>query len=223
MRLRHLSRVALAAALSLQILPMIGVASARAEEPLRILILPIVVHSASANPTHVSGGLSEMIASRLEQSGRAVVERPEDASLATSQLGNALREGRARRADFVIFGAFTQFGDGASLDIHCAPVQVASEAEAAAARRIFIQSGEVGEIIPRIDEIAGRLDAYVNDGRPAPTVVASPEGGAIVAAPPLAGDALREIADRLEALEEAVFGGAEESASTAGEDAPPES
>jgi hypothetical protein len=37
------------------------------------------------------------------------------------------------------------------------------------------------------------------------------------------GDTLREIADRLEALEEAVFGGAEESASTAAEDAPPES
>jgi hypothetical protein len=219
MRLRHLSRVALAAALSLQILSMVGATSARAAEPLRILILPIVVHSASADPTHVSGGLSEMIASRLEQSGRVFVERPDDANLATSHLGDALREGRVRNADFVIFGAFTQFGDGASLDIQCAPVKVASEAEAVEARRIFIQSGEVGEIIPRLDEIAGRLASYVNGGLPAPTVAASP--GANV--PPPRGDALREIADRLEALEEAVFGGAEENASTTTVDAPPES
>lgn len=221
MRLRRLSHATLAAALFFHVM---GVTPVRADELVRVLILPIVVHSASADPTHVSGGLSEMIASRLEQSGRVFVERPDDAALATSRLGDALREGRARRADFVIFGAFTQFGDGASLDIQCAPVQVASEAEAAEARRIFIQSGEVGEIIPRLDEIAGRLATYVNAGRPAPTVAASPEGGAPVAAPQtLEGDALREIADRLEALEEAVFGGAEESASTAAEGAPPES
>ena len=221
MHLRHLSHATLAAALFLQA---IGVTPVRADDLVRVLILPIVVHSASVDPAHVSGGLSEMLASRLEQSGRVFVERPENAALATSQLGDALSEGRGRRADFVIFGAFTQFGDGASLDIQCAPVNVASEAEAAEARRIFIQSGEVGEIIPRLDEIAGRLAAYVNAGRPAPTVAGSPDSSAPVAASQALGeDALREIAERLAALEEAVFGGAEESASTATEDALPES
>ncbi len=220
MRLRPLSRVVLAA---IFIIHVCAISSAGAEEPLRILILPVVVHSASADPAHVSGGLSEMLASRLEQSGSVFVERPEDAGLATSELGDALREGRARGAEFVIFGAFTQFGDGASLDIHCAPV-MGTEAESAAARRIFIQSGEVSEIIPRLDEIAGRLAAYVNAGRPAPVV---PDGPALAApAPtpaPLGDGPLREIAERLEALEEAVFGGVEESASAGSEDPLPES
>jgi TolB-like protein len=222
MRLRHLSRAAVAAAFTILSL---AAPPAGAESPLRILILPIVVHSAATDPSHVSGGLSEMIASRLEQSGRVFVERPEDESLATSQVGDALREGKARDVDFVIYGAFTQFGDGASLDIQCIPVQVASEAEAVAARRIFIQSGAVGEIIPRLDEISGRLAAYVNAGQPDSEELA-PEPAlesATISAPEPGSDVLRSIAERLQALEEAVFGGGDASANAQLDPGSPES
>jgi len=192
--------------------------------PARILILPIVVHSAAADASHVSSGLSDMIASRLEQSGRVVVDRPEGMELATSRIGDALREGRARGSDFVVFGAFTQFGDGASLDIQCIPATVANEAEAAAARRIFIQSGAVGDIIPRLDDIAGRLAAYVNAGRPEPSgPLPVAEGAPAGSSPPPPSDTLREISDRLEALEEAVFGGGDASTAAQLGEAPPES
>jgi hypothetical protein len=229
MRLPHPYRAAAMASLltlvSLTGFPTVAAAGEDEAGPARILILPIVVHSVSADASHVSGGLSDMIASRLEQSRRVVVDRPDDAELATSRIGDALRQGRARGSDFVIFGAFTQFGDGASLDLQCIPVNVASESEAAAARRIFIQSGTVGEIIPRLDEISGRLAAYVNAGRPEPVPSVAGAEGVPAQAPPApdSAAALRDLADRLEALEEAVFGA--DDASTAAQlgDVPPES
>ena len=103
----------------------------------------------------------------------------------------------------MVFGSFTQFGDGASLDIHCVPV-LDDEAQAAAARRIFIQSGAVGDIIPKLDEIVDRVALYVQAQSPAM------RAGSTAPDPAAAGaraDAavLRDLADRLEALERAVY------------------
>jgi hypothetical protein len=198
-------------------------ASASAQERTRIVILPIVVHSAASNPSYVSRGITDMISSRLEQTGRVQVERVEDPSAATTVLGKALDQGKARGGDYLIFGAFTQFGEGASLDVHCLPLDVKSEAEAAAARRIFISSGAMGDIIPKLDEIVDRVAMYTKVG---PT--GNAPGAAPSAAPP---DVLRDLARRLDALEKAVFksgagaGDAASGASTAaqGAAAPPES
>ena len=129
------------------------------------MILPIVVHSAASNSSYVSRGITDMISSRLEQTGRVQVERVEDPGSATTELGKALGLGKSRGGDYLIFGAFTQFGDGASLDVHCLPLDVKSEAEAAAARRIFISSGTMGDIIPKLDEIVDRLALYTKVAR----------------------------------------------------------
>src|SRR6266850_7846496 len=169
-------------------------AAASAGDRTKIVILPIVVHSAAVDPSYVSRGITDMISSRLEQTGRVQVERVEDPSAATTVLGKALDWGKARGGDYLIFGAFTQFGDGASLDVHCLPLDVTSEAEAAAARRIFISSGAVGDIIPKLDEIVDRLALYTKVAR------AEAAPGAPTAAAPSAAqaEALRDLTRRLE-------------------------
>jgi hypothetical protein len=171
---------------------------ASAGERTRIVILPIVVHSAASNPSYVSRGITDMISSRLEQTGQVQVERVEDANAATTDLGRALEWGKKRRGDYLIFGAFTQFGDGASLDVHCLPLDVKDEAEAAAARRIFISSGAMGDIIPKLDEIVDRVATYTKVTR-GDTATGAPAAAAL---PP---DVLRDLTRRLDALEKAVF------------------
>jgi hypothetical protein len=193
--------------------------SASAEDRTRIVILPIVVHSAASNSSYVSRGITDMISSRLEQTGRVQVERVEDPNAATTALGKALEWGKARGGDYLIFGAFTQFGEGASLDVHCLPLAVKNEAEAAAARRIFISSGAMGDIIPKLDEIVDRVAIYTKVARSESAPGAAPNA----AAP--SPDVLRDLARRLDALEKAVFkggaGGANGASTAAQEAAPP--
>ena len=177
-------------------------AAASAADRTRIVILPIVVHSAASDSSYVSRGVTDMISSRLEQTGHVQVERVEDPGAATTVLGKALEWGKSRGGDYLIFGAFTQFGDGASLDVHCLPLDVKNEAEAAAARRIFISSGTMGDIIPKLDEIVDRVAVYTKVARSEPT----PGSPATASAPPaVSPEALRDLTRRLEALEKAVF------------------
>jgi hypothetical protein len=195
---------------------------ASAGERTRIVILPIVVHSSAVNSSYVSRGITDMISSRLEQTGRVQVDRVEDPSAATTVLGKALELGKARGGDYLIFGAFTQFGDGASLDVHCLPLAVRDEAEAAAARRIFISSGAMGDIIPKLDEIVDRVAVYTKVARIESAPGASPSA-APAAAPPRP-DVLLDLTRRLEALEKAVFKGSSGASTAAqGPTPPPES
>ena len=179
--------------------------------PLRVVILPIVVHSAAENANYVSAGLADMLSARLEQLGEITVERRDEG--ATTHLEQALETVRGAGADYVVYGAFTQFGDGASLDVHCAPATPAEPEEAAARRRIFIQSGNVSEIIPKLDELVDRVAFFLNrpasapaPGTPSPEAVA----GEIVGD----GAELETLRGRVDALEQAVYG-LDESASAA--------
>ena len=99
--------------------------SAAAQDGVRIAVLPIVVHS-SEDPEYLRAGLADMLASRLEQSRAFDVVRIEDAKKATTSLSQALESGRSVNADFVLFGSFTRFGQGASLDMHCAATRAPS-------------------------------------------------------------------------------------------------
>jgi hypothetical protein len=197
--------------------------AASAGDRTRIVILPIVVHSAASDSSYVSRGITDMISSRLEQTGKVQVDRVDDPNAATTVLGKALDLGKARGGDYLIFGAFTQFGDGASLDVHCLPLDVKNEAEAAAARRIFISSGAMGDIIPKLDEIVDRLALYTKVAR------ADAQPGAPTAAAPSAAqaEAMRDLTRRLEALEKAVFkggaGGTAPNTAAQGPKPPPES
>jgi TolB-like protein len=162
-----------------------------AADPARVVILPVVVHSATADSGYVSRGLADMLSARLEQLGSVDVVRAEDPEGATSRLSKAVELGRSSGGDYVLFGSFTQFGDGASLDMRCASLHGGESPP----RTIFIQSGTMGEIIPKLDELADKVARYVSGEAPETTAAAArAESGSI-----------SELRRRLEALERAVF------------------
>jgi hypothetical protein len=118
------------------------------------------------------------------------VIRLEDAKAAQGQA--AIDAARAAGAAFVVYGSFTQFGNGASLDLQCART---TGADAGAPRRMFVQSGALGDIIPKLDDVAGKIRVYVTGAQTqAPTAPGS-AGGA----------SLADLTHRVEVLERAVF------------------
>ena len=176
-------------------------------DSLQVVALPIVVHSAESDPRYVSEGLADMLSARLEQLRGVRVVSPGDSSPATVKLEEALEIGREAGGDYVIFGAFTQFGDGASLDVQCVPLREPSLERTLAARRIFVQSGAIGEIIPKLDELVDRVAFYL-DRRPVDAELA-PVAASPGPPPPAPGmkeersielQALRERVDALEQL-----------------------
>jgi TolB-like protein len=160
----------------------------------RVAILPVVVHSGAADPRYLSEGFSDMLAARLEQLGGMRVVREVDVRAATTRLPEAIERGKALEADYVVFGSFTQFGDGASLDVQCAPVRAP---DAKAARTLFVQSGAIGEIIPKLDDLADKIAYFVLGDAQGKSAIAGRSGGT---------SPIRDLLLRLEALEKAVYG-----------------
>jgi TolB-like protein len=158
--------------------------------PVRAALLPIAVHSSDEGSAYLSAGLAEMISARLEQSGNVSVVLVPGQAVATSEVAKAIEAGKAAGVEFVVFGAFTQFGAGASLDVQCASVNGGGDAQA---RRIFVQSGTLGEIIPKLDDLAAKIARYMTGGTA--TAAAATDGevseGAEI-------DELRRRVDRLE-------------------------
>jgi TolB-like protein len=178
---------------SLVYLSAVAADGAAAAGPVRAALLPIAVHSADDGSRYLSDGLAEMISARLEQSGGVTVVRVSGAAVGTSEVEKALEAGRSAGADFVVFGAFTQFGAGASLDVQCAKV---GGEEGASPRRIFVQSGTLGEIIPKLDELAEKIARFMATGEASGPVSAS--------APSVPSSELDEIRRRLDVLEREV-------------------
>jgi TolB-like protein len=210
---RSIGRAAIAAALAL------GAGEARAAEgELRVALLPMVVHSAE-EPRYLREGMADMLESRLSRAGRIKVVRVEDPNVATTRLSRAVSTGRQYGADYVLFGSFTRFGAGASLDLTCAPTRQ-GVTEEDQLRELFVQSGSVEQVIPALDDLVGKVARFVesdssgqpevaaNGGdpaRPAPAAEAgagkAADGSGAAAAAEL--EALRR---RVEALEAAVYG-----------------
>jgi outer membrane protein insertion porin family len=162
--------------------------AARAEERRTVAVLPVVVHALD-DGAYLRDGIADMLASRLGQQPGIGVVRVTDPSRATSDAAAAREAGRAVGAQWVLFGSFTRFGDGASLDLQC--LSVAGPGDPGP-RSIFVQAGQLAELIPRLDGVAERVAAYVT-GR---------DGGA--PATPAAQSELGELRRRLEALERRV-------------------
>jgi hypothetical protein len=180
---------------------------AGAEDPVRIVMLPIVVHSSVSDSSYVSRGLADMLSARLEQVGGIVVVREDAMATATARLEHAYEAGREADGDYVIFGAFTQFGDGASLDVQCAPLGVSGLAEAAAGRRIFVQSGTMGDIIPKLDQMVDKIAYFLSGPEDAEALAAAAPSARGPGAGPAASESVAELRDRIEALERAVYEG----------------
>jgi outer membrane protein insertion porin family len=159
---------------------------AGAEERRTVAILPVVVH-ALEDHAYLRDGLADMLASRLGQQPGIAVLRVDALDKATTDADAARATAKALGAQWVLFGSFTRFGDGASLDVQCVPVAAPGEP---GPRSIFVQSGQLAELIPRLDGVAERVAAHVlgRDG-----------GGS--AAPAASRNELDELRRRIEALE----------------------
>jgi TolB-like protein len=175
---------------------------AQAEPAVRVAILPMVIHALEGHE-YLRSGLADMLASRMGRVEGVSVIRADDSALATLDPGAARDQGRALGAQFVVYGSFTRFGEGASLDIHCVAV---GGAVGDPAREVFIQSGTLGEIIPQIDGLAERVAHFVlsdgEDGEP-PVAAAPPATGVAAGGGPnqLLFDEIDELRERVEALE----------------------
>ncbi len=181
------------AAAAVLLLVLAGTAAA-ADSRARVAILPIVVH-ATEDRDYLRSGLAEMLASRLGQEKGVAVIKVDDPEQATTDLEAAQGAGRAAGARWVLYGSFTRFGEGASLDVRC--VQVQGE-DAGDPRSVFVQSGTLGEIIPRLDNLVKRVAHHVTGGLGRlPKVSASD--------PAAARGELEALRSRVEALEKQVF------------------
>ena len=165
-------------------------------EIVRVAMFPVAVNSSLPETDHLSAGLGDMIAARLEQSGQIVITRL-DATVASRE--EAIAAGKKAGADYVLFGSYTQFGDGASLDLRCAPV-VGGEADEP--RRVFVQAGSASEIIPKLGVLSQNVSRYLAEA-------------ATPAAPRIAADSptpsapetvsMVDLELRIEALESVIF------------------
>ena len=102
-----------------------------------------------------------MLMARFQQADQFVLIQVEDPAMATTQLDEAVEAGRAVGADFVLFGSFTRFGEGASLDMHAASTSPKSEEESL--REIFVHSGQIGEVIPDLEGLVGKVTRFAID------------------------------------------------------------
>jgi len=163
---------------------------------IRVAMLPVSVNSSLPDTEHLSAGLADMVAARLEQNGQIVIIRL-DASVATRE--EAIAAGKKAGAEYVLFGSYTQFGDGASLDLRCAPV-VGGQADEP--RRVFIQAGSASEIIPKLSVLSENVARYLVGAASSPDPV---KGAATNAPGEPEGASHADIEQRLDALERVIF------------------
>lgn len=154
------SVIARALALGAGALAVLNAPAGFAEDRKRIAILPVVVHSADSRG-YLREGLADMVTSRLEQIDTLEVVRVDDPAKATTRASEARERGREAEADYVLFGSFTRFGEGASLDMQCIAVAEEDEAEGLGPnRQIFVQSGNIGDVIPDLDNLVGKISRF---------------------------------------------------------------
>jgi TolB-like protein len=194
------------------VLLILGARGSLAESRTPLAILPIVVHTLE-HKEYLQAGLADMLASRLGRVPGVAVIRVQGEDQATTDADTARNSGREAGAEYVIFGSFTQFGEGASLDLRCAPVSGEAKEES---RSIFVQSGTLGEIIPELDRVAEKVGRHIaidtagsgaaSGELPAVGAAAPSDGGA--ASGELLQDAISELEalrGRIDALEQRVF------------------
>ncbi|MBM4384152.1 MAG: hypothetical protein FJ091_12395 [Deltaproteobacteria bacterium] len=165
--------------------------AASAQEVARVAVLPVVIHSIEES-AYLRAGISEMLTSRLSQQAGVSALRVDDASAATADADAARTAGRAAGASWVVYGSFTRFGEGASLDLRCIPVESAGSA---GPRSVFVHAGALSELIPRLDNVVTRMGAHIRGG-------AAAANAALPVAPTVDVQAeLAALKSRIEALE----------------------
>jgi outer membrane protein insertion porin family len=172
----------------------LGIAAApvRAER-VRVALLPVVVQS-SEGREYLQSGLADMLVARLGRDPRIAVVKVSDPAAATTDFDAARETARGEDARWVVYGSFTRFGEGASLDLQCARVNETGEPH-----QVFAQAATLGALIPMLEGVSERITGYVlgTAGDAAPVAAAGARGSA-------SGGEVVELRRRVEALERAV-------------------
>lgn len=146
-------------------------AAAHAEDRVRVALLPMVVRSMEGRD-YLQQGLTDMLVARLARDERIAVVPVEDGKTATTELAKARETAKANGAEYVLYGSFTRFVEGASLELFCASVRD----EAREPRRIYVHAADMAGLMPLLDNVALRA-TYAVVGVP-------PGGPAVSTAPP---------------------------------------
>jgi outer membrane protein insertion porin family len=150
-----------AARLALVALALAASSAARGDARTRVALLPLVVHSGEERE-YLRQGLSDMLVSRLGRETRLAVIPVDDPKTATTDAEEARKTGVANGADYVVYGSFTRFGEGASLDLACASVRD----EEREPRKVSVHADSMGALIPLLDRVAERVAFLVLGGAP---------------------------------------------------------
>jgi TolB-like protein len=161
-----------------------------------LALLPMVVHS-NEDPEYLRQGLSDMLTARFTKEALVQVIPIEDPGRATTDLDEALEAARDAGAEFVLFGSFTRFGQGASLDVQTAATAAGPDGETL--REIFVHSGSIGAVIPDLDDLVGKVTRFTVGEAPTPAAPAQAQTGAAARATGVPSSA--ELLRRIEALE----------------------
>lgn len=155
-----------------------GWAAFAAAEPPRLLVLPF--EFLTQQPlAQLERALPDLLASRIGQSREVVVlqaDLPAGAPAERQSFSSAqARElGRARRAQYVLSGRFTEIGNRFSIDAALIDVRSGDAAE-----RYAAEGSDIAQFIPKLGELAGSVRQ-----RFAALAKAAPQAAAANAAPP---------------------------------------
>jgi len=152
------------------------ICTASAAEPKKVLILPFAVN-ADKDLAYLKKGVANMLASRLATIDQVVVIDAADSGLEvekipeTPDVQSAATLGAEARADYVLSGSLTVFGDNVSTDARFVDVHQKQ------AVLNFSETGNSrGEVISHIDHLAARIKEEVfGEKSPPPTTATSPQ------------------------------------------------
>ena len=145
--------------------------------PARVALIPFDMH-AEKDLTFLQEGIMDMLGSRIAYKDQVeVISKPETRSALASVKGlegenRALEVGGKLKADYVLFGSITMFGESVSID-----AKMVDMSGQQSPLPFFTQTRGMGEVIPQINQFAASINETVF-GRAAPQRVA-------VAAPPV--------------------------------------
>jgi len=129
--------------------------------PSRVAILPFDMH-AEKDLTFLQEGILDMLGSRLAWKDKVEVINENETKAALESIqgfegeSRALLAGGKLKADYVLFGSLTVFGESVSIDAKM--VDVSGQQEPLP---FFAQTRGMGDVIPKINEFATNINATV--------------------------------------------------------------
>jgi len=129
--------------------------------PAKVAVLPFKIN-AQEDLGFLRDGIQDMLGSRLSWDDKVVVIDKEAVNRAAqsvtglSGLSRALLIGGKLKADYVIYGSLTIFGQNASIDANVADVAGQSEPTS-----IFKQTSSISQVIPEINRFATDINTQV--------------------------------------------------------------